>query len=124
MSIQFAIPASPDTGLAPVLDGIPHGLLIAGVWVAASDDATMPVINPATEQIIATVADASVADAERAVEAAAAAQAAWAVTPPRARADVSYRTYQLMIDRTDRLAEIHDLGRPSDVPGPPFRPSR
>jgi succinate-semialdehyde dehydrogenase / glutarate-semialdehyde dehydrogenase len=82
--------------------------------VAASDGATMPVINPATERVIATVADASVADAERAAEAAAAAQAAWAVTPPRARADILYRTYQLMIDRTDRLAEImtSKMGKP------------
>jgi succinate-semialdehyde dehydrogenase/glutarate-semialdehyde dehydrogenase len=35
----------------------------------------MPVINPATEQVITAVADASVIDADRAVEAAAAASA-------------------------------------------------
>jgi len=45
----------------------------------------MHVINPATEDVMAEVADADVADVERALRAAADAQPGWAITPARMR---------------------------------------
>jgi hypothetical protein len=39
MSVQYVTPASPDTGLARLLDGIPRGPLTAGKWGAPSDGA-------------------------------------------------------------------------------------
>ena len=48
-------------------------LLINGNWQDAADGATMPVINPATEEVIAEVAAASASDVDAAVAAARAA---------------------------------------------------
>jgi hypothetical protein len=46
-------------------------LHIGGVWLPAADDSRIDVIDPATEQTIASVADAGVEDALAAVDAAA-----------------------------------------------------
>ena len=50
-------------------------LLIGGAWHDAADGRTMPVANPATEEVIADVASASAADVDAAVAAARAALA-------------------------------------------------
>jgi succinate-semialdehyde dehydrogenase/glutarate-semialdehyde dehydrogenase len=47
--------------------------------------ATLDVIDPATEDVISTVADATVDDARAAVDRAAAAFPSWAAPPPRQR---------------------------------------
>lgn len=73
--------ASTDAAAA---DQVPHDLFIAGLWQSAAGG-TMTVVNPATEEVIAEVADADVADAERALRAAADAQPGWAATPARTR---------------------------------------
>jgi succinate-semialdehyde dehydrogenase/glutarate-semialdehyde dehydrogenase len=94
-------------------DLVPHDLFIGGQWRPAAGP-PMTVVNPATEQILAEVADATPADAARALQAAADAQPSWAVTPPRVRSEVLYRTYQLMIERVDLLAEVItlEMGKP------------
>jgi succinate-semialdehyde dehydrogenase/glutarate-semialdehyde dehydrogenase len=94
-------------------DRIPHGLFLAGEW-RPSPGGTMEVINPATEGVIAEVADGTAADAQLALQAAADAQAGWSATPPRTRSDVLYRTCQLMIERTGLLAELItvEMGKP------------
>lgn len=63
---------------------VPHELFIAGHWQPAAGP-PMPVVNPVTEHVFAEVADASVADARRALRAAADAQSPWAATPARER---------------------------------------
>jgi succinate-semialdehyde dehydrogenase/glutarate-semialdehyde dehydrogenase len=83
----------------------PTGLLIGGQW-SSGRAGTLPVINPATEDAIAEVADASVEDGLEAVGAAAAALPAWAATPPRQRAECLRRAWQLMIDRSEQLARL------------------
>jgi aldehyde dehydrogenase (NAD+) len=58
---------------APALDVTIPGLdklFIGGAWVTPSSDATVDVISPSTEEVVATVADASTADADKAVAAA------------------------------------------------------
>ncbi|HTI32890.1 MAG TPA: aldehyde dehydrogenase family protein [Miltoncostaea sp.] len=69
----------------------PAGLLIGGREVAASGGRTLDVEDPATGRPIARVADASPADCLAALDAAQAAGAAWAATPPRERARVLRR---------------------------------
>jgi len=83
----------------------PTGLLIGGQW-SAGRAGTLPVINPATEEPVTEVADASPEDALDAVEAAAAALPGWAARPPRERAECLRRAYELMIARSEQLARL------------------
>ncbi|HTZ93691.1 MAG TPA: NAD-dependent succinate-semialdehyde dehydrogenase [Streptosporangiaceae bacterium] len=83
----------------------PTGLLIGGQW-SAGRAGSLPVIDPATEQPVTEVADASPEDALDAVAAAAAALPAWAARPPRERAECLRRAYELMIARSEQLARL------------------
>jgi succinate-semialdehyde dehydrogenase / glutarate-semialdehyde dehydrogenase len=83
----------------------PTGLLIGGQW-STGRAGTMPVINPATEEPVTEVADASPEDALDAVAAAAAALPGWAARPPRERAECLRRAYELMIARSEQLARL------------------
>ena len=61
-----------DSVIAPTLAAhLPTTLLIDGVWSSASTGATFEVHNPATEETLFDVADASPADGLRALDAAA-----------------------------------------------------
>ncbi|GIE00416.1 NAD-dependent succinate-semialdehyde dehydrogenase [Paractinoplanes durhamensis] len=66
-------------------------------------------LDPATGDVIATVADGSEADAVAAVDAAAEAAAAWAATPPRVRGEHLRRAFELMSARADELARLISL---------------
>ena len=57
-----------------------HQVLIKGSWLDALSGASHDIRNPATLQSLGAAADCGVADVERAVAAATAAQAAWAAT--------------------------------------------
>ncbi|APX01099.1 NAD-dependent succinate-semialdehyde dehydrogenase [Arthrobacter sp. QXT-31] len=94
--------------------GLHTELFIDGAWQNAAGGATFPVENPATHEIIAHVADGGSEDAARAIEAAGRAQAEWAKSTPRARADVLRRAFELVIANTDRLAAIMtaEMGKP------------
>ncbi|GER04069.1 hypothetical protein JCM17846_17510 [Iodidimonas nitroreducens] len=71
------------------------GLYINGEWRPSLDGARIEVIDPATEEIITDVASASKEDALLAVEAAHAAQPLWAARPPRERAEILRRAFDL-----------------------------
>ena len=98
---------------AALLAGIPSGLYIDGVWVAG-ENGTIEVHNPATDEVIATVADGSVADGIRALDAAAAAQDSWARTPSRVRAEILRRAFDLLQQRADDFALLMtlEMGKP------------
>ena len=83
----------------------PTGLLIGGQW-SSGRAGTMAVINPATEDAITEVADASPEDGLAAVDAAAAALPAWAATPPRQRGECLRRAFELMTQRSEQLARL------------------
>ena len=89
-------------------------LFIDGIWQQATNGATFPVENPATNEIIAHVADGGPDDADRAIQAAGRAQTAWAKSTPRQRADILRRAFELVVESTDRLAEIMtaEMGKP------------
>jgi succinate-semialdehyde dehydrogenase/glutarate-semialdehyde dehydrogenase len=83
---------------------VPTGQLIGGEWLKGS--ATFPVLDPATEEPLAEVADGTVADALDAVSAAHAALPGWAATPPRQRAEVLRKAFELMIARQEHFARL------------------
>ena len=86
-----------------------------GVWIdgaprPAADGETFAVDDPATGATIAEVADAGPTEATAAVDAAAAAARGWAATPPRTRAEVLRRAFELM-RRRHRAARRPDHAR-------------
>jgi len=91
------------------LDSVPADLFIGGIWRAASGGKRINVLNPSNEQILAQVADATQDDALLAVEAASAAGAAWAATPPRRRAEILRRAFELMMRDAEELAQLISL---------------
>ncbi|MDF3283995.1 MULTISPECIES: NAD-dependent succinate-semialdehyde dehydrogenase [Gordonia] len=96
-----------------VLDGVPTGLWIGGESVDASDAGTFTVYDPATEQPLTQVADATVEDARRALDVATSVADDWAATPARERGEILRRAFGLVADRTDDLAMLMtlELGR-------------
>jgi lactaldehyde dehydrogenase/glycolaldehyde dehydrogenase len=81
-------------------------LFIGGAWTHAADGRTMPVINPATEEIVAEVAEAGHAEVEAAVAAGAMAQPAWARLAGHQRAALLLRIATLIRRDADRIARI------------------
>jgi succinate-semialdehyde dehydrogenase/glutarate-semialdehyde dehydrogenase len=94
------------TMLRPEAVGAPTQLMIAGRWVDASDSQTFEVDDPATGEVIATVANASVEDGLAAVSAASDALPGWAASPPRQRAELLRRTFELMTERAEDFARL------------------
>src|SRR6201996_2341565 len=83
---------------------VPTGLLIGGEWSKGSG--TFQVLDPATEEPLAEVADAVVSDALDAVTAAAGALPGWAATAPRQRAEVLRKAFELMTARSEQFARL------------------
>jgi succinate-semialdehyde dehydrogenase / glutarate-semialdehyde dehydrogenase len=83
----------------------PTGLMIGGEW-SSGRAGTLPVIDPATEDVLAEVANASPEDALEAVSAAAAALGPWAATAPRQRAECLRKAFELMVERSEQLARL------------------
>lgn len=89
--------------------GVPLDLWIGGEWREGADRARFEVKDPATEQSLASVASASADDCLAAVAAAASAFPRWAGRPPRERAEVLRRAFEIMLREGDRLARIMTL---------------
>lgn len=93
-------------GSAGSVVGMPRGLFIGGQWVKGSNGDHIDVEDPATEEVITTVADGTVEDALAAVGAAHEALPGWAGTAPRERAEVLRRVHALMMERGEELARL------------------
>lgn len=89
-------------------------LWINGSWRDAAGKRRFPVIDPANEEVLAEVADASVSDGTDALAAAHSAQPAWAATPPRQRAEILRAAFSAIVAQSDRLAEliVRENGKP------------
>lgn len=76
--------------------------------------ATIDVINPATEEVIAAVPDGGVPAVEEAAAAAAEAFKAWGKTPPKERAAAMFALADRLEQRADEFAELEsaDVGKP------------
>jgi succinate-semialdehyde dehydrogenase/glutarate-semialdehyde dehydrogenase len=92
-----------------VLDAVPTGVLVGGEWRDAGGGGRFPVADPATEQVLVEVADGQPEDATAALDAAAAAQPAWAATPPRERGEILRRAFTLLTEHADELALLITL---------------
>jgi succinate-semialdehyde dehydrogenase/glutarate-semialdehyde dehydrogenase len=97
-----------------VVAGVPKGVFVGGEWRDAEGGATLPVEDPSTGETLCEVADASVADARAALDAACDAQAEWAKHPPRERGEILRRAYELLTARADELALLMtlEMGKP------------
>ena len=87
---------------------------IGGAWVDADSGQTFDVIDPATGDVVASVADVGAEETARAIDAAEAAQAGWAAMTAKQRGVILRRWYDLMLENTEDLARIMtaEMGKP------------
>jgi len=95
---------------------LPTNLFIGGAWRESSDRGRFDVIDPATEQVLASVADGTVADAASAVDAAAAALPAWAARTPRERAEILRKAFEVLVGQKERIARLITLENGKALP--------
>ncbi|GAA1416185.1 aldehyde dehydrogenase family protein [Streptomyces thermospinosisporus] len=90
------------------------GMFIDGAWRPAAGPDVIEVVNPADEQVIATVPAGTAEDVDAAVRAARAALPAWAATPPAERAARLAALRDRLEARRDEIAETvtAELGAP------------
>jgi succinate-semialdehyde dehydrogenase / glutarate-semialdehyde dehydrogenase len=89
-----------------LLANVPTDLWIGGQWRKSSDNARFDVIDPATENTIASVASASVDDAKAAIDAASGAFEAWAGKKPRERGEILRKAFDLIVRDAERFAKL------------------
>jgi 1-pyrroline dehydrogenase len=87
---------------------------VGGRWTGAASGATMPVLNPATEETIAEVPRCGAEDVDAAVQAAKDALPDWLETTPGERAEVLLKLADLIDANADELAELEsrNVGKP------------
>ncbi|MEA2361771.1 MAG: succinate-semialdehyde dehydrogenase / glutarate-semialdehyde dehydrogenase [Thermoleophilaceae bacterium] len=97
-----------------VVDKVQKKLYIGGEWRDASGGGTLEVIDPATEEPICEVADATPEDARAALDAAVSMQAEWAATPANDRAGILWKAFEVIVERADELAVLMtlEMGKP------------
>ena len=116
---------SAETGMifdyAPAPEGTEHirlrdryGLFIGGDFVDPHSQRWFETVNPATEAVLAEVAEADETDVDRAVQAARDALASWSRMPAPRRARYVFRLSRLIQERARELAvvETMDGGKP------------
>jgi len=97
--------ANPD--VSRLLASVPTGLWIGGEERPARS--TFEVLNPANDEVLATLANADAADAVAALDAACAVQHEWAATPARERGEILRSVFEMIIDRADDFATLMTL---------------
>ncbi|MBW9112544.1 NAD-dependent succinate-semialdehyde dehydrogenase [Rhizobium cauense] len=87
---------------------------INGVWTAGGATKTFDVLNPATGEVLASLPDMGAAETREAIDAAYAAQPAWAARPAKERAGILRKWFDLMVAHADELAAIltAEMGKP------------
>ncbi len=103
-----------DAREAELLRSVPDGLFIDGSWRPAASGKTLDVLDPATGEVLATIADGGVVDGRAALDAAAAAGPDWARTAPRERSVLLRRTFDLLQERAEDVALLMtlEMGKP------------
>ncbi|MEU2283738.1 aldehyde dehydrogenase family protein [Streptomyces sp. NPDC013178] len=109
MSVTEIRAAGPTTAL--------RRMLVGGAWVDALDGAVLETLDPATEQVLATVPKGGAADVDRAVRAARAAVdpgSPWRRMSPSQRGRILHRIGDLVLEHAEELAltESRDNGKP------------
>ncbi len=92
----------------------PMAMYVDGAWSAAESGETFDAVNPATGEVFATIPKGGRADAQRAIAAAKAGQAAWARLSAFERAAALERVGALVEERREVLAQVlrRDQGKP------------
>jgi len=92
-------------------------LYLSGSWATSTGPDTIPVVNPATEEVIGAVPAGTVADVERAVRAARAAFPAWAATSRAERAGLLEALREGLAKRAEEIAATitADVGTPARI---------
>ncbi len=90
---------------------------IDGQWTPSAGERTIDVINPATEQVIAQVAEGTATDVDKAVAAARKAFPAWSQLPASERADHLQKAHEALTARTDEVGSLitQDMGMPTGL---------
>jgi len=97
-----------------------YGLFIDGEFVDPLDGGHFKTISPSSEEVLAEVSDAGLADTDRAVAAARGAyERVWGPMPGRERAKYLFRVARLIQERSRELAVLESLDN-----GKPIRESR
>ncbi|AVT36710.1 aldehyde dehydrogenase family protein [Plantactinospora sp. BB1] len=97
-----------------------YGLFVDGEFVESGDGGTIKSINPASEEVLAEVAEAGPGDVDRAVRAARRAyEEVWGPMPGRDRAKYLFRIARIIQERGRELAVLESLDN-----GKPIRESR
>jgi aldehyde dehydrogenase (NAD+) len=120
-------PARLDWSYAPAPEATDHvklredyGLLVGGRWVAPLSGSHFKTINPATEEVLASVAEAGEDDVDAAVKAARAAYAkTWSKTSGAERAKYLYRIARILQERAREFAVLETMNG-----GKPIKESR
>ena len=92
-----------------LISSLPTDLWLGGVQSPSASGARFAVLNPATGDELTTVADATAADGITALDLAAEAQPGWAATPPRERAEILRRAFDLLQERAADFALLMTL---------------
>ena len=92
---------------AKLLSTVPTGLWIGGEEHKSSS--TFDVLNPATDEVIVSIANATAEDGIAALDAAAAVQAEWAATPARERGEILRSVFETITAHTDDIATLMTL---------------
>ncbi|MGM5057622.1 MULTISPECIES: NAD-dependent succinate-semialdehyde dehydrogenase [Rhizobium] len=87
---------------------------IDGVWTSGDATRTFDVLNPATGELLASLPDMGAAETRAAIDAAHAAQPAWAARPAKERSAILRKWFDLMVANADELAAIltAEMGKP------------
>ncbi|MCA9774371.1 MAG: aldehyde dehydrogenase family protein, partial [Myxococcales bacterium] len=99
----------------------PGKLLIGGKWVEAASGKRFDTLNPASGEVLTTLAEAGPEDVNRAVAAARKAfdEGPWTRMKPNHRARLLWKLGELIMEHADELAELESLDN-----GKPIRESR
>jgi len=99
---------------SPTIGPMRDELFIGGEWTASSSGGWIPVENPATEELVTRVPDATADDVDRAVAAARAAFDKWAAAPPDERARVLAALRDALRARQSEMARLitTEMGAP------------
>ena len=89
-------------------------IYIDGAWVPSDGKDTIDVENPATEEVIGRIPSGTASDVDRAVQAARAAQDAWAATSPEERGKFLTRLQEAVTARHGEIAQTiaKEMGAP------------
>jgi succinate-semialdehyde dehydrogenase / glutarate-semialdehyde dehydrogenase len=93
--------------IAKLLSSVPTGLWIGGEERPGSS--TFDVMNPATDEVLIAIANATPEDGIAALDAASAVQAEWAATPPRERGEILRSVFEAITARAEEFATLMTL---------------